>query len=87
MVSTTGHLQPPTQPSGPTALYSVRSLILVGPCSSNGRSSYGGGWGSRGKKMSRRRELRMALLMGQKHGARVESKHPEMSVFLSNGLR
>lgn len=37
--------------------------------------------------MSRRRELRMALLMGQKHGARVESKHPEMSVFLSNGLR
>lgn len=37
--------------------------------------------------MSRRHELRMALLMGQKRGARVGSKHPTMSVFLSNSLR
>lgn len=84
MMSTTGHWQPPTQPSGPTALYSVD---LGGPLLIKWEIQLWGRVGSRGKKMSRRRELRMALLMGQKRGARAGSKHPAMSVFLSNGLR
>lgn len=73
-------------------LNSVKSLILVGPCLATGRCSYRGwGWGSRGKRrMSRRHELhelRTALLMGQKHGARVRSRHPQCPVSPSNSLR
>ena len=44
---------------------------------------WGLGWGSRGKKRMHRRhelhELRMVLLMGQQHGARVGSRHPAKS--------